>query len=394
VNNFAIRRNKSYNNQYTIGTDDRHAQGFMLDPGSPNSRFPQVASHDNLLEDNQAWGNDGYGLRVVGSTTNTIQRNIFTDGLQGITLEQGSTGNIVQDNTLTGSKIYGIYLIGGSDSNIIRRNTITGSGKHGIYFKTGKNTISGNTVTNNGSVIDGVAIGSGIASYTDGDLAVALADLRLPGSSISLAAADPDLLNIQAQASAIAENLITNNSVRNNADEGIELKSASGTHIESNTVSGNGSNGIYLASGTGNSVIELNTINGNGGHGIRANGLDVVDNQWIKNLVYDNRAGGIVNTSGANNGISAPTVVQNGKSVTITTQPGTIIEIYSDDIGQGRFFEARITATNGTITMTRSWKGAKVNATATDADGNSSGFAFNRALSGGSRRIFLSLIKH
>jgi parallel beta-helix repeat protein len=307
---------------------------------------------------------------VVGSTTNTIQRNSFTGGLQGITLEQGSSNNIVQDNT------------------------ITGSGKHGIYFKTGKNTISNNSVTHNGSLIGGVASGSGIASYADGDLAVALADLRLPGSTHSIAEDDSDLLYPQAQVSPVAGNQIVGNTVLNNADRGIELKSADGTHIKSNTITGNGSHGIYLASGATNSLIELNTINGNKGQGIRANGLDVAGNQWSKNLVYDNLAGGIVITSGGNNGIPAPTVEQDGKSVTITTQPGAMVEIFSDDSGQGRFFEARIKATSDTITLSRSWKGAKVNATVTDADGNSSGFAFNRALAPGdiASRVFLPLI--
>ena len=214
MNNFVFRRNKSYNNHYTIGADERHAQGFMLDPGSPNSRFPQVPSHDNLLEDNQAWGNDGYGLRVVGSTSNTIQRNSFTGGLQGITLEQGSTGNIVQDNTITGSQIYGIYLIGGSDSNTIQRQYDHAAAASTASTSRPARTRSATTcVTNNGTIVNGVPSGSGIASYADGDPAAALADLRLPGSSVSIAAADPDLLNAQAQASAVADNLISGNSV-------------------------------------------------------------------------------------------------------------------------------------------------------------------------------------
>ncbi|HEU5097448.1 MAG TPA: hypothetical protein VFU22_00280, partial [Roseiflexaceae bacterium] len=112
-----------------------------------------------------------------------------------------------------------------------------------------------------------------------------------------------------------------------------------------------------------------------------------------KNLIFDNGSGGIAVTSGANNGIPAPTVVQDERTVTITTLPGAIVEIYSDDSGQGRFFEARITATNGTVTLTRTWKGAQVNATATDANGNSSGFAFNRGMLYGTNFVRLPLIR-
>jgi parallel beta-helix repeat protein len=387
-NNFVFRNNKSHDNHYTITNEDRKAHGFMLDPGSPDSQFAQVPSHDNLLENNQAWGNDGYGLRIVGSKTNTIQGNTFTGNLQGVTIEQGSTGNILRNNTIANSQLYGIYAIGGSDSNTITGNTITHSGKHGIYLKTGKNTISNNTVTYNGTLVDGLPVGSGIASFRESDVAAAAADLQLPGSRTSIAAADPDLLGSPSLASAVDGNVISNNTISYNADDGIQLKEAQRTRIDSNTIEVNGSNGIYLASGTSNSMISLNRIDRNTEYGIKANGLDVVSNQWTKNLVFDNRAGGIVITSGANDGMPSPTVAQQGHTVTITTMPGTIVEIYSDNAGQGRFFEARLTPNGGTITLTRSWKGSVVNAIAVDTAGNTSGFAINRS----SNTVYLPLI--
>jgi parallel beta-helix repeat protein len=376
-NNFVFRGNKSHDNRYTVTTEDRKAHGFMLDPGSPNSQFPQVASHDNLFENNSAWNNDGYGLRIVGSINNTVQNNSFANNLQGITLEQGSTGNKLLGNTISGSQIYGIYALGASDGATISGNTISGSGKHGIYFKTGKNTIDNNAVTGNGSLVDGLPTGAGIASYQETDIAAAIADLVPPGSSVSIAAADPDLVSAP-QASAIVDNTITHNTISHNVDDGIELKNATNTKVESNTIGGNGTNGIYLASATGGTMVALNTVSGNGGYGIRANGLDVADNQWTKNIVFGNHAGGIAITSGANNGIPAPSIVQNTRTVTLTTTPGTWVELYSDDAGQGRFFEARVKVDSGTLVMTRSWKGKLVNATATDAAGNTSAFAFNR----------------
>jgi parallel beta-helix repeat protein len=388
-NNVVFRRNKSYNNRYTLDAEARHAHGFMIDPGSPNSQFPPAPSHDNLLENNQAWGNDGYGLRIVGSNNNTIQSNSFANNLQGITVEQDSTGNILRDNTISGSLLYGIYLFGGSDGNTISGNSVSGSGKHGIYFKTGKNTITKNNSTNNGTIVNGVPSGSGIASYQETDLAAAMADLRLPGSLVSIAAADPELLGPQPQVSALENNVITQNTASNNIDEGIELKSAQGTHIEANVVSGNGSNGIYLASGASNTMIMFNTISGNRGYGIRANGLDVVANQWTKNTVFDNWAGGITITSGANDGVPAPALVQAGRTITVTTLPGTIVELFSDGGGQGRFFEARIKVDSGTLTLTRAWQGQLVNTTATDSAGNTSGFAFNRR----SSAVYLPILR-
>jgi len=310
----------------------------------------------------------------------------INDGEAPTVLRTRVTGQVLNSNF--SYNYYGIYLIGGSDGNTIDGNTITGSGKHGIYFKTGKNTISNNTVTGNGTVVNGAPVGSGIASYQDGDTAAAIADLQPPGSSISIAAADPDLASSPVPASVVEGNVITKNTVAQNIDEGIELKSASGTKVESNVVYGNGSNGIYLASGASKSMITLNTISGNKGYGIRANGFEVVDNQWTKNLVFDNATGGITITSGANNGVPAPKIDQQGRTVTVTTQADMWVELYSDDGGQGRFFEARIKADTGTITLTRAWKGSMVNATATDTEGNTSGFAFNR----GSSVVYIPLI--
>lgn len=388
-NNFQFRRNKSHDNHYTIGTDARKAHGFMIDPGSPNSRFPQVASHDNLLEYNQSWGNDGYGLRIVGSLNNTIQYNTFTGGFQGITVEQGSTGNVLKNNTISGSLLYGIYLIGGSDSTTITGNTVTHSGKHGIYIKTGNNTITKNVVAENGSVVGGVPTGSGIATLQETDTAAAAADLQLPGSGMSLAAADPDLLAAPAQATQVVNNVISQNRVERNIDEGIELKSVLNSIIDSNSVNGNGSNGIYLASGASSNMISFNTVSANHGHGIRANGYQVVDNQWTKNLVYDNSAGGIINTSGANNGIEPPAIAQDGRTVTVTATPGATVELYSDNSGQGRYFEARMqVGPTGTLTLTRAWKGRLVNGTVTDSEGNTSGFSFDM----GANRVYLPLV--
>ena len=243
-------------------------------------------------------------------------------------------------------------------------------------------------MTGNGSIVDGVPSGSGIASYLETDIAAAVADLVPPGASVSVAAADPELVGTQLQASAVAENTISHNTISQNVDEGIELKNAAGTTVESNVISGNGSNGVYMASATTGTMVTLNTISNNDGYGIRANGLDVSDNEWTKNIVFDNHAGGITITSGANNGIPAPSIVQSTKTITLTTTPGSWVELYSDNGGQGRFFEARVKVDSGTLVMTRAWKGKVVNATATDAAGNTSAFAVNRR----SMRIVIPIV--
>ena len=391
-NNFVFRGNKSYNNRYTIGTEVRRAHGFMLDPGSPNSRYSQVPSYNNVLENNEAWGNDGYGLRIVGSITNTVQLNTFRDNLQGITVEQNSTGNVIKNNTISGSGLYGIYLFSGSDDTMVTGNTVTKSGKHGIYIKTGGNTITENIVSENGSLVNGVTSGSGIATLRETDLAAARADFVLPGAKVSIASADSELLNELTTVGDVDSNVISKNSVTKNFDEGIELKGAIGTQVTENTVQGNGSNGIYLTAGTSGTMVKKNIVTGNLRHGIRANGSDVFSNTWTENQVFENKAGGIINTSSANNGMRPPVLTRKGNEVTGTATPGTIIELYSDMNGQGRYFETRVTAgADGSFRVQRSWRGSTVNATATDANGNTSGFTYNVAFFIPTSRVYLPI---
>jgi parallel beta-helix repeat protein len=349
----------------------------MLDPGSPNSIFPQVPSHDNLFEDNQAWGNDGYGLRVVASNSNIARGNRFTGNLQGITLEQGSTGNLLQNNLIDTSGLYGIYLIGGADGNRIAGNTITHSGKHGIYVKTGHNTITDNTSADNGTIANG---GAGIAFLQETTLAAAAADLVLPGATTSPAEGNPDLLSLPAPASAVSGNLVARNTLVHNFGAGIELKSATGTRVEGNRARNNGANGIYLSTDATNSMITHNTLDSNIGYGIRANGASVIRNTWSENSAFGNSIGGIADTSSANGGIQPPTLAVSGRTVSGMTVPGAVVEIYSDAGKQGRFFEGRVTAgANGafSFTATKPWQGPNQNASATDTSGNSSGFTYN-----------------
>jgi parallel beta-helix repeat protein len=74
-NNFIIRNNIAYNN--VDPSPDSLAHGFIIDPGSPNSADPQVPSNNNILENNEAYGNEGYGLRILGSNNNQIRNNYF-----------------------------------------------------------------------------------------------------------------------------------------------------------------------------------------------------------------------------------------------------------------------------------------------------------------------------
>ncbi|MCL5996361.1 MAG: right-handed parallel beta-helix repeat-containing protein [Chloroflexi bacterium] len=364
-----IRYNTSYNNRYTAGTDERNAHGFMLDPGSPNSQFPQVASYGNLIEHNQAWGNEGYGLRILTSNDNLVQYNDFSDNdLQGLTVE-GGTGNRIHFNTVNGNGEDGVYLTESTSNNSVHGNSIMSNGRHGIYIKSSSsNWVTGNSVSNNGFSSDG----SGVRMLLD----------TSGGTPVS----------------PMSSNVISGNVVAGNAASGIDVRGGTNTTIQFNTVTDNHGHGVYLTSSggvgaTGNQVLN-NAVRGNYGHGIRANDSTSINNRWAENTVFDNALGGIANTSQANMQIPKPKIQQTvGRTVTGTVNvtantitPGSTvkIEIYSDSGKQGRYFEGSLnllipnvplgTDVQFVFTKGSNFQAPNLNAVVTDAAGNSSPF--------------------
>jgi parallel beta-helix repeat protein len=369
-NNFVFRRNTSFNNTNLDAM--KLAHGFMLDPGSQLSADPQAPSSNNLLEANHAYSNEGYGLRILGSTDNTIRNNLFENNLQGLTVEQGSTGNTLAGNTLSGNQINGIFVRGGADTTTITGNTATANGLNGIDIKSDTNTVSANTVRDNRN--------AGIALLPETTATAAVADLTPPGRHVPVAAIDPDLVGAVLAASAISGNQLIGNTVAANNDDGLEIKGAINTTVDANVVERNGVHGIYLANGASNNRITRNTVSLNQGNGIRANGVDTIKNTWSENAVFSNTVGGILVTSDANSRIRPPAITSvQGNVVAGTASPGAAVELFSDTGYQGRNFEGRTTAqTDGSFTFVApgGWKAPHINATATDGDGNASAFTY------------------
>jgi hypothetical protein len=121
-----------------------------------------------------------------------------------------------------------------------------------------------------------------------------------------------------------------------------------------------------------------NIIYANAAYGIRASTANTARNSWSENIIYDNGVAGIIITENANEGIQPPSIshVQD-LQVAGVAAPGAMIEIFSDQGGQGRFFEGRTRAgADGryTFTATAPFRAPNINATATDSAGNSSNF--------------------
>jgi parallel beta-helix repeat protein len=349
VNNFVVRNNRSYNNRYTVDSRDRAAHGFMLDPGSPTSVYAQVPSFDNLLVNNQAWGNDGYGLRVLGSVSNTIRNNAFFGNEKGLTVEGPSSNNLFERNTITGNLSYGAYLFDRAHANRFTENLIEGNGGDGILIRTNGNLVSGNVITGNGVITNGSGI-EVLAEQGDNGAAV-----------------------------LVINNVLADNQIGANSRHGVELKGALSTTVSNNVIVNNDQHGVYMTGvygeGSRHNLVRNNTVYDNRAQGIRAHGSTTRLNAWNGNRVYDNVTGGIILSGGANDGVTPPVIVTATATLVTGTAPaGTVVEIYSDVRGQGRFVEGTITADlNGRFEMRKptGFAGPNINASLNNA-GNAS----------------------
>lgn len=395
-NNFVFRNNISRDNRVKPGSKNPSAHGFMLDPGAPAADEPQAPATNNLYEGNQAYGNTGYGFRIFGSNDNIIRGNSFRDNWSGITLEHGSRGNLIAGNTIAGSTGqpvegggppkggHGVYASQGADGNTIVGNTITGHLNNGVYLKTAGNVVQENTVAGNRA--DGIAAAPDTADDQPAALVPGLfVDDREP------AAWSP------ASATAPANNTIISNTVQANFDSGISLKDATGTLVTGNTVAGNASDGIYIAGASVGNLVQLNSVTGNQAYGIKVNGADSVRNTLSRNTASGNAGGGIAVTGGANGGIRAPGLSA-GPDGTISGSgpPGATIELFSDSLqpAQAARYEGAVVAdAAGAFSFRPAQPGGRYfTATATDAEGNSSGLPRQGPAAAGESQVFLPLV--
>ncbi|MEZ4867616.1 MAG: right-handed parallel beta-helix repeat-containing protein [Caldilineaceae bacterium] len=339
-NNFVFRYNKSYNNGDPNSGSLAH--GFMLDPGSPNADTPQSPSLNNLLENNEAYNNVGYGLRILGSNANQILHNRFHHNQgEGIVIDLASTGNLIEGNSLTQNGADGVDMRESANNNNITGNTISENNGHGIYVRSDHNLVSSNMITQNQRA--GIFV--------------------MPTSGLP----------------AVQDNQLLSNTVTVNGENGIDLRKAVDILIEGNLVEANSAHGLYFTDGANQNAVVKNSFHSNGGYGIRANGLQTLHNSWSENSIYGNLGGGIANTSGANLELPAPQLLSAvGSTVNGKTAPGFVVEIFSDNGQQGQVFEGRTIADGGgnfTLTIIGAWHAANIMALVTDAQGNSSDFS-------------------
>lgn len=388
---FQFINNKSFNNNNTADPS-KLAHGFMLDPGAPDSNAgPVVPSTNNTFTGNEAYGNEGYGLRILGSNDNTITGNNFHNNQTGITLEEGSTGNTLTGNTLSGNNTHGIFVRGTADGNTLTNNNVSGNTANGIYVKSNNNTVSGNTASNS-TTADGINV------QPETTVAQAIADLTEPGTVSTEAESSPENIGTVVAQATLSGNKIVGNTVASNTLYGVDLRSVSGTLVQDNVISGNTNEGVYLTDGTVDTTVYRNQIFGNRKYGIKVNGVASTGNTITQNAIYNNTLGPIAITAGANGGIKPPQILSfENKTITGTAPANSKVEVFSDPLGQGRYYEGSTTAdSSGNFTFTKAgnFQAINVNVTATDAAGNTSAFGVDVPFEGNTIRTFLPLVFH
>ncbi|WP_428400879.1 right-handed parallel beta-helix repeat-containing protein [Methanocrinis sp.] len=202
-----------------------------------------------------------YGIHLVGSDNCTISDNSVTGSVQwGIGLvfsdDNRIEKNIANYNGLGGEGWYGIYL-SNSNRNLIQKNVASNNGEYGIalFPSCSENVIRENTAEDNDY---------GIYAFTDCDA-----------------------------------NLIMKNRLSRNKNSGIKLiHGCSANQILENDISENGVVGLFLQSGSGYNLIRGNEIAGNSKFGVQIQEGPDGNNTILENNISGSQKGIFVDTDG------------------------------------------------------------------------------------------------
>jgi len=304
------------------------------------------------------------GDNIIGGTLDT-QRNVISGNGSGILI----FGDKAKNNRIINNYIG--LAPDGSAGEMNDTGITIGSGA--------SNNIIGGESANLGNVISGnkVGIWIGGSGTNDNKFGGNLIGVMPDGTSSLKNDNDGIYVSDSARGTCIGCGLLAANTIRNNGYSGIQINDANLTTVQGNDISGNNEHGVYIYDGSDNIVIR-NTIHSNTEDGVRVYGESSTGNTISENSITGNDLNGILLMLGANGGIATP-IVENASQLGVhgTACSGCTIEIFSDDLYQGRIYEGNTIADsqggwqyNGALT------GPNVTATATDANGNTSIFSW------------------
>ena len=329
-------------------------------------------------------GTDGIEMHgnsnIIGGTSAAARNIISGNGDNGIEVSPddlaNAVGNVISGNYIgtnaTGNSAIpngtmGIQLtntehtiIGGDTS--AARNVISGNGNSGIHIASlnSLDEIAGNYIGTNAS--------------GEGAVANVVAGIFVAGTTSEL---------------DIQDNVISGND-----NTGVHLAAnTTGVTVMANRIGvspsgdplGNTNHGVFIRDSSGHQVGDVtggaNIIANNGGNGVlvTTDGGVAVANTIRGNSIHTNNLKGVETAGGGNLELAPPAIDPPppfGMGLSGTACANCTVDIYSDDVDEGRVYEGTTTASaGGTWTFNEEVAGPFSTATATDAAGNTSEFS-------------------
>jgi parallel beta-helix repeat protein len=376
-------------------------------------------SDNNLVVGNDVRSNGGHGIDLWGANSTRvglfIENVVSANSGHGIYIHFGGN-NQVRFNSVSGNSQSGVALENTVNNAIggvleYERNVISNNGANGVRLSTGAhtNTVSGNYIGfgssgafDNGNASHGVLIENGASDNHIGGLDPGegnwigwnkASGIYITGSATTGSLVEGNVIGAPVNWAWEAPNgehgigiydgangnwIGWFNTILASGWSGVVVVNASNNVIWFNNIgtdggdihSGNNNYGIHIVNSLGN-LVASNRVhhNGTGGGdaGVRVENPSSVNNFISLNSITLNGGLGIELYNGSNASQPPPTITSGSCTTTIsgTTCPGCIVEIFSDGTDEGRFFEASATADASTGSF--SWDGvpAGPNLTAT-----------------------------
>lgn len=369
-----------------------------------------TAGERNIISDN---GGDGVSIGGPGTAHNLVLGNFIgldvsgtkpLPNSQGVSMSDGASYNTVQENVISGHEENPNIVLWDPDTsfNVIVGNLLgtdaTGTAPipsaGGVAVRGGAsdNRIGGST-PGEGNLISGnrshgidiswgsarnQVVGNLIGTDTTGTLAIP------NGMGILIRDAPDNVIGGSAEGEG---NVISGNEGIGVAVSGAEsveneiLGNHIGTDATGTKALGNLEDGVGVDDGAGLNIIGPgNIIAYNDASGVRVQGSDTLGNTITGNSIHHNGGLGIQNSEGGNAELSPPMMTYVGtRFIRGTAPPNTTVEIFSDEEDEGRLFEGSTIAGEegdfGFRMPVGRFTGPNVTATATDREGNTSGFS-------------------
>ena len=287
-----------------------------------------------VLDGSQLSGEDTHGLDISSDGNVVRGLEILNFPAAAVGLREGVSGNVVEDNLLSGNSSFGVGIWGAETTGNSIRSNIIGTDRSGLsaanlsrdgihIYQAGQNTIIANLIGGVGQ--SGIYICCGSTGNT-----------------------------------------VSSNTI--------------GVATDGNTPLPNGQAGITIDQGAHSTVVGPGNVIAHNPVGVNVIGADSVDNTITQNRIYSNTEG-ISLFEGGNGEPTPPSII--GFSLSAGNVEGVTcahctVEIFSTSDDQGDAYEDQTASDSvGYFTLDRdsAFYGPYLTATATDAAGNTSSFS-------------------